>query len=1463
MADPTMQILFTVSGDGPDRDVWLEADPATPFALVAEQLDGDRAVAFPRAWWDGDRPLTAEGAVGVELLEGARLSPGPAGELHRAAAAVDLLAVGGPHAGTVWSLAPGEHLVGRADDAAVNLPRDLEVSRRHAVLSVAPGGVEIRDEGSAHGLTVDGEGVTTATPVGPGAYIRLGSTVLTWQEAGQGRRPALGNGEGGLVFNRPPRLLAAPPARGVRYPGPPPAAGGVNFPLMATVAPLLLGLVLAFVLHQLLYLMFTLLSPVVGVSNYLSQRRSGVRSHRAQLAAHRSATARADAELAAALAGETAFRRAAAPDPATLALVAAGPRTDLWERRPGDADFMALRVGLTDAPSSVVVEGRPFDTRPDPGAGTAPPGGEGTVHLVPAVVDLRADGVLGVAGERRRCESLVTGLLLQAACLHAPEDLVVTLLTGPHQREAWSWTRWLPHLRDGGEGRVARIGTDDPSVTRLAAELSGLIEDRLGGRGPGGPGSWTGPAHLVVVDGAYQLGALPSVTRLLRRGPEAGVMCICIDDAERLLPEECRAVASLSDEGPPRLRLHTGRGSESTEVIPDLVAPGVAEPVARHLAPLRLNRRAVAGAAIPSSARLLAELGLDPPSPGRILGAWAASGRSTAAVVGVTETGPMVLDLAAHGPHGLVAGTTGSGKSELLQTLIAGLAVANRPDQMSFVLVDYKGGSAFKECSRLPHTVGMVTDLDGHLTERALASIGAELRRRELLLAQKGAKDIEAYWRAAAPDDQGLGRLVIVIDEFASLVEELPGFVDGLVDLARRGRSLGIHLVLATQRPSGVVSAAIKTNTNLRIAMRVTDAADSVDVIDSPLASRIAKATPGRAYARVGHEELIEFQAARVGGRRPRAGGPAVRARTVGWADLAVASGPAPGAAAGAAGGGDDTTDLAVLVDALGEAAREGGYPPPRRPWLPALGDNLVVGGDALAPAEGVAPAAIGLEDRPAEQAQVPATFDPVTDGHLLVVGDPGSGRSTLLRTLAASLAARNSAADVHVYGIDCGNGALLPLEAFPHVGAVVTRREPDRVDRLVSRLLAETAERQQLLARHGYATIADQRRLAPESERLPYIVLLIDRWEGYTAEFDALDGGRLVTSVMHLMREGPGAGVRVVVTADRSGTTPRFSSLADRVLMLRLNDRTTYAVLGLNPRHLPDDIGPGRAFSARGGTEIQVGLLDADPSGPAQVAAVERLAGAAARRDGGLPEDRLPDPVAVLPVHLPLSSIRSRLAPPTPAPLLLAGVGGDRLVPVEVDAGRWGPGFVVAGPPRSGRSNALAVMARGVLQRGGRVVAVTARPTPLTALVGVAGVTAVIDAGTAGPADLTEAVNAGGATGLTVLVDDAELIAESPLGEVLTAFVRAARDLRAAVAVAGTAGELNQFRGFVPEVRKSKAGLLLSPASTADGDLLGVRLPRTALFSGPPGRGVLALGGEIDVVQVPFDDGDGPAGGR
>ncbi len=451
-------------------------------------------------------------------------------------------------------------------------------------------------------------------------------------------------------------------------------------------------------------------------------------------------------------------------------------------------------------------------------------------------------------------------------------------------------------------------------------------------------------------------------------------------------------------------------------------------------------------------------------------------------MIGACYDGPFGIDLARDGPHGLVAGTTGAGKSELLQTLIASLACANRPDEMTFVLVDYKGGSAFAGCVHLPHVTGMVTDLDAHLTQRALASLSAELTRREHILAAAGAKDIEEYTERAGhqPRRRPLPRLVIVIDEFASLVRDLPDFVTGLVGIAQRGRSLGIHLILATQRPSGVVSADIRANTSLRIALRVTDATESADVIDAPDAAQISRATPGRGYVRLGHASLIPFQAGRIGGRRTTAtatGRP--WAVPAGWAGLGRPEPRRPAARQAEDDAlSDEAGDLKVLVEAIRRAAAGLGIAAQSSPWLAPLPGTLLLrdlpapGGP---PGPGHAPIPFGLIDLPATQRQQAAAIDLDTFGHLMAAGAPRSGRSQLLRTIAAAIAACCSCADAHLYGLDCGNGALLPLADLPHCGAVVTRTQDERAARLLARLAAELTRRQDLLAAGGFAGIADR----------------------------------------------------------------------------------------------------------------------------------------------------------------------------------------------------------------------------------------------------------------------------------------------------------------------------------------------------------------------------------------------------
>jgi DNA segregation ATPase FtsK/SpoIIIE, S-DNA-T family len=657
-----MRILFTIIDDWRDRqrDLWLEGDPATPVQSLAAILDGD-GEGHAAAWWEGDRLLAAHGHLGLEVHDGATLGrrPAPDQDVGRAGvpspAVGELRALAGPHAGMRWPLAPGRHLIGRSDESAVNLFGDRRVSRRHAVVVVAPDEVVVHDEGSAHGLRLEGDRVTDAV-LPEGALLQVGDSVLAWTPAHQDPAVVVPDGEGGWLFNRPPRMLHPPGPAVVRFPGPPPARQGVTFPLVAALAPVVLGAVLVLVIHNVQFLLFMLLSPVMLLSNYVTQRRGGAKSYQEQVRAHDLALDRAETALASALQQETESRRRAGPDPASLAAVAAGPWSTLWERQRIDADFLVLRVGLADQPASLAVEGR---------AGThghLDDGGQEAdkslvLRQVPALVEVTEDGVLGIAGDRQLGEALARGLLVQAAVLHAPDDLVITVLTGPHQHHAWDWTRWLPHARERQGRYPARIGSTDAAVVRLAAELAALVDERS----PGGPAGRSGlaaaagsgaaasgtswPVHLVVLDGSYRLGAIPAVTKLLRRGPEVGIYCLCLDDSERQLPEECRAVAAFESQSSAWVGLRTHRQARVTRVLADLVPVPTAEEVARHLAPMRLNRRLDAVAAIPTSVRLLDLLEMEPPEPAAVLARWAAplhprSGRCGCGRSAVGRSGP-------------------------------------------------------------------------------------------------------------------------------------------------------------------------------------------------------------------------------------------------------------------------------------------------------------------------------------------------------------------------------------------------------------------------------------------------------------------------------------------------------------------------------------------------------------------------------------------------------------------------------------------------------------------------------------------------------------------------------------------------------------------------------------------------------------------------------------------------------
>ncbi|MCS0636797.1 FtsK/SpoIIIE domain-containing protein [Streptomyces sp. LP05-1] len=1537
--------LFLSISQGTDpatgRDVLVDTTASTTAGALAARLAGPAAGAEPPALYVGDReidpalPLSAAGVRdGVRIGLGGpapgeppRYGPGrgglappsrtPDGEQLPRGAGVELHVTGGRGAGRVWPLAPGTHAVGPLPGSAVPLA-GRDVPAAGVRVAVRPDGTVLVHTGGDAKTALSElrqppeRPRADATPLPPppppelpdpaeeileplpagwrewpvGEQLVLGEFLLRITEPTEADAAVAVSADGAFLdFNRPPRIV--PPLTPERFtlPSPPPPPSKRPIPLLVVVAPMLFGITMVLIMKSYFFLMFAFFSPFLAVANHVSGRKNGEREFRAAVASYRSRRASLERDVYEKVDRERRLRTTGGPDPAAAGLWAVGPGTRLWERTRAHPDHLALRIGTVSQPSLLTVE----DTSREDNHRTV----NWRIPDMPVGVDLAGDGVVGIAGEQSAARSLAAWAVAQMAILHSPREVRITVLTDPAGAPAWEWVRWLPHARPGQGGVAAEraggpavtLGNDPETVANRVQELVSAVRSRMRSKQAAMSGALlTEPDLVVVLDGARRLRDVPGVVQVLKEGPAVRVFLICVDQEERMLPEECASVCAV---GARELTLRRTRSADLTGIRPDLVDAEWCERIGRALAPVR-DITPDGSDGLPDRASLLQLLDLEPPVPAELVRRWSGRPASTGALLGVGYTGPVVFDLVKDGPHALVAGTTGAGKSELLQTLVASLAAANRPDEMTFVLVDYKGGSAFRECVQLPHVLGMVTDLDSHLVERALTSLSAELLRRERLLAEAGAKDHPEYraMRRRDPSLPPLPRLLLIIDEFATLARDVQEFIPGLVSIAQRGRSLGIHLVLATQRPAGVVTADIRANTNLRIALRVTDAMDSQDVLEVNDAVTISAATPGRALARIGHRSVLPFQTAYVGAPRedtttvrlpgsaegtfsggtgapaPLGKVPAPRAEEeapiwtsdVHWSLLGrAAAEPAPGQAAEDEDAGlpdaEGPTDLTALVAALREAADELSIERQPSPWLPPLPTALTLGDLPRRPDPGdgrLAPVAWALADVPGAQRQEPMELDLARFGHLYVIGTPRSGRSQVLRTMAGALARRHSSADVHLYGIDAAGGALAALTALPHCGAVVPRADLERLNRLLARLLAEMGRRQELLTGHGVASLTELRGLLPAAERPAHLMVLIDGWDSLTALLQDHDGGRPVQELTALIREGAPMGIHVIATSERALLAGKVASLNDERLLLRLTDRNEYMLAGIQARQIPAVVPQGRGWRGGSATELQVALVGEEAaagsiaSGRDQAEALRRIGEEAARRDRDLPAARRPAKVLTLPRQVSFTDAYEKVPAGQRRPLWgLLGIGGDDLEPLGVDFAADSPSFLISGPPGAGRSTALASLAVSLLAGGTRVVVLTPRESPLRGLRRHPQAV-VLESPDPMPEEVSEALAGPGPA--VVLVDDADLLAQLPAADsVLREIAATGRDRGLGLAVAATGETLTSAGiGWLGQVRRVRKGVLLSPQSPTEGDLLGVRLPYDQLRGRPvPGRGL------------------------
>ena len=1340
-----------------------------------------------------------------------------------------------------------------------------------------------------------------------------------------------------MVFNRPPRIQPALPGDAIEIPGP---QGVPNKPAGLNI--LGIGLPLGAVLLSVVlmssgggggasYLRFL---PIM-LATYLATALTyvfGRRSYKRQLVEARQSYRRTLQEL------ENLLKDLASQSQRVLREVYPGPgecldrvqRKDprLGERRPHDADFLCARFGT----GAVAV---PFPLKPaDSSKSEADFLEEFRVAAriyeafrvlpdAPIYTDIGEIGSLGIAGPLDECEPVARAVISNLVTLHWPEELKVGIVTRVDRDRVWGWLGELPHSQFSlGGRRVQPNGADAGEVLDgLETELR-QREQRLAAQSsPGIQGSRSPtilPVMVLVFTGMHPEFNHPGLSLLLREGKRLGVHGVFLTERPEAVPGECGAVLLLNKGR--FLYQETGEDGRKAEGAADRMQLEHAARLASGLASIEWPE--ASDVSRPPDLVSLLDLFGAKDLDGLPIETWwdgePPYGYLRAPIGRTSATSDLVFDLndreGAHGPHGLIGGMTGSGKSEILKTILLGLAVTHSPFDLNFALIDYKGGAAFNELSQLPHTVGVVTDIETHASyaERVILALTGEIEQRKRVLERAriafgfGRSHIDEYRQLLVK--RPLPRLVIVFDEFAEFKSRHPEESKRLIGIARQGRSLGVHLILATQNIEAAVDPEILQNSTFRICLRVGQPQDSIQMIGIPDAVNL---TRGRAYFRA--QARQQFQGAYCGGphtRRNETQGPRgiVQVRRDGgrrkidlpdWGDGRTQAEADP----------PQYTEAQAVVERIQLAARNLRIkrPPPVWPdplpvrlYLPEiLGKHFQGGWDGAqwsacrpmrSQARSIAEVQplIGMFDDPARQRQVLFQLDPDRGGHnLLIFGSAGTGKSTLLRTLVTAIARTRSPDSAHCYVLDYGgSSALKLLEGFPHVGAVATRFEEERVIRLVRFIQDEISRRDELLRREAVDNYRDFNARRDQRERLPAIFLIIDGF----GEFKRVAPADLVKSIGALLGGGAAVGLHVIVSANLQSDVPNdiFANVSLRLTFNQADQTEYFRIVGRpSDAKIRQDIEnpppPGRGL-LRGTPplEFQAALPTIGDSDEDQSTDLTQIAHAmSAAWTGSRPRTIRALPFLVSPEEM-YAAGGATAAGDLLVPL---GLDFDTLAPVAMDLAGDGPAFLVAGVgPQSGkttlvRSWILGLAARcppdrlhfafldfhtrslGAFRRlphhHAYVASATGLGKSLTVLMDEVGrrrarLESLYEAATE---DFDSAELVGGWPHILVVIDDYDRLFERA-GEArkqLADLFSQGGELGVSFLVAGNVSELPKDfdDSFMRSIRRLGCGFLLSGTEGIE-QFNNARRPQGQPASGmPPGRGYLIKRGVVRLLQV------------
>lgn len=874
----------------------------------------------------------------------------------------------------------------------------------------------------------------------------------------------------------------------------------------------------------------------------------------------------------------------------------------IYEKTPLHFDFLAYRLGLGKVPTSYELKYGQEERSGKKDAleeeGYALFQAHQKIDNLPIVASLNR-GPVGYVGPRPIVLEQLQLLVAQLAVFHSYHDLTIIPIIPEEEKESWDWMRWLPHatLQDMNvRSFVYNQRTRDQVLNSLNQILklrkAQKEEEKANDTKIFHP-------HYVVLITDETLILDHVIMEFFREDPtELGCSIIYVADVLSSLSENIQTVISIKDRNQGQLLLQEGVLRELDFQLDHFPEGYDKEAISRGLAPLKHIQQLKSS--IPDSVTFLEMYQAETFNDLKVLSRWESHApyQSLAVPIGLRGKDDLVylnLHEKAHGPHGLIAGTTGSGKSETIQSYILSLAVNFHPHDVAFLLIDYKGGGMANLFKDLPHLLGTITNLDGAQSMRALASINAEIHRRERLFGQYGVNHINQYQKKFKLGEatEPLPHLFLISDEFAELKVNQPDFIKELVSIARVGRSLGVHLILATQKPSGVVDDQIWSNSRFKLALKVADRGDSMEMLRTADAAEITQT--GRAYLQVGNNEVYElFQTAWSGADyQPEKDQLGIEDHTIylinelgqyevlnqdlSGLDMAEEIKEVP-------------TELDVIVQEINHLHQQEGIAAVAQPWLPPLKERITLDElDKVVPIEAwqkrTAPSVlIGVADIPQAQKQEAVAIDLSKDGNILLYGSPSTGKTTFLQTAAMDLARKQSPENLTMYLLDFGTNGLAPLTQLPHVADSLLLDQTEKIQKFIRIINRELDRRKKLLSEHGVGTIALYREVTGKQE--PTMVILMDSYESMKDEPYETD---LFKLFMRISREGLSIGVHLIITASRQNNlrAQLYSNFKHQLTLPQNDFSEVRGIVGATPLASTMEDIKGRALMKRDEVDV------------------------------------------------------------------------------------------------------------------------------------------------------------------------------------------------------------------------------------------------------------------------------------